>query len=177
MSTTEEVPPSEDRDNRSAASYARTHPTTPEEIVGRPGDFPGFLFWRAALRWQRMFTAVVRPFNLTHVQWVVLVGAWLMELDDGPPSQRELAEHQGMDVMMTGQVLTALEKRGLIVRRRDTKDKRVRRVSVTPEGADLAWRSFGVAAEADADFFGQVDDPDSLIAPLRKLAGWDGQSC
>jgi hypothetical protein len=30
---------------------------------------PGFLLWRTALRWQRLVTSALRPFNLTHVQF------------------------------------------------------------------------------------------------------------
>lgn len=144
-------------------------------IAARPGDFEGFLFWRASLRWQRMMTAVLRPFELTHVQWMILVAAWLMEIDDGrAPSQRELADHDETDVMMTSQVLATLEKRGLVVRRPDPEDKRIRRVSVTPKGADLGQRSLAVVDAADTEFFSQIGEPGSLIEPLRKLAAWDG---
>lgn len=172
MSAAKEAPGDEADDRRPDGSGS-SHPTVPDDVVGRPGDFPGFLFWRASLRWQRRITSALRPFDVTPVQWMVLVGAWLMELEEAPPSQRELADHQGVDVMMTGQVLTTLEKRGLVVRRRDPGDKRVRRVSVTAEGADLAQRSFGVTAVADAEFFSQIEDPDSLIGLLRILAEWE----
>lgn len=163
------------KDNRQAGDDRRPAGRDARRIAGSPGDFEGFLFWRASLRWQRMITAVLRPFNLTHVQWVLLVGAWLMEIDDGQaPSQRELAEHNATDVMMTSQVLGTLEKRGLIVRPRDPRDKRVRRVSATPEGAELAERSLAVVDAADTEFFSQIGEPGSLIGPLRKLAAWDG---
>jgi DNA-binding MarR family transcriptional regulator len=157
------------------ASPSRREELTPERIADNPGDFEGFLFWRASLRWQRMITAVLRPFDLTHVQWVLLVGAWLMEIHDGKaPSQRELAEHNATDVMMTSQVLNTLEKRGLIVRRHDVSDKRIRRISATPEGAKIAEESLAVVDIADSEFFSQIGEPGSLVEPLRKLAAWDG---
>lgn len=143
--------------------------------VGDPGEIEGFLFWRASLRWQRMMTAVLRPLDLTHVQFILLSGAWRMEIEDGrAPSQRELADHAATDVMMTSQVLATLDKRGLVVRRPDPTDKRVRRVSVTDAGAALAAQAIQIASVADRRFFDQVEDPRSLVAPLRKLAAWDG---
>jgi hypothetical protein len=39
-------------------------------------ESPGFLLWRTALRWQRLVTSALRPFNLTHVQFVLLSGTW-----------------------------------------------------------------------------------------------------
>lgn len=145
----------------------------PEASVGRSGEFPGFLFYRASLRWQRTMTAALRPFGLTPVQWTLLTDAWLLGIDGEAPSQRELAEYQGADTVMTGQVLATLEKRGLVVRARDATDKRVRRVSVTPEGADLGRRSFAVAVRADREFFSQIEDLDSMMPLLRELAAWD----
>ncbi|HWI22715.1 MAG TPA: MarR family transcriptional regulator [Baekduia sp.] len=140
-----------------------------------PGEFEGFLFWRASLRWQRMMTAALREFKLTHVQCMLLVGAWLMEIENGQtPSQRELAERGATDVMMTSQVLSTLEKRAYITRERDPDDKRIRRVSVTPEGAALAERALVVVAAADEEFFAQVGEPGILLEPLRKLAAWEG---
>jgi DNA-binding MarR family transcriptional regulator len=140
-----------------------------------PGEFEGFLFWRASLRWQRMMTGALREFKLTHVQCMLLVGAWLMEIENGQkPSQRELAERGATDVMMTSQVLSTLEKRGYVTRERDPDDKRIRRVCVTPEGASLAERALVVVAAADEEFFAQVGEPGTLLEPLRKLAAWEG---
>lgn len=164
----------EDESHDAGESPALRRGLSGSELAGRPGDFEGFLFWRASLRWQRMMTAVLRPFELTHVQWALLMGAWMMEIDEGrPPSQRELAEHAATDVMMTSQVLATLEKRGLVVRRQDPADKRIRRVSATAEGVDLADRALAVVAPADVAFFSQIGPPGSLIEPLRKLADWE----
>jgi DNA-binding MarR family transcriptional regulator len=164
-------PTRETRPPRGGGARARD----PQEVASHPGDFEGFLFWRASLRWQRMITGALKPFGLTHVQWMLLVGAWMMELGEGrEPSQRELAEHNATDVMMTSQVLAVLEKRGLVVRRVDPADRRVRRVTVTPEGVELARHSLLVVDEADSEFFAQIGSPGSLIEPLRKLAAWEG---
>ena len=73
---------------------------------------PGFLLWRTTLRWQRLMTAALRPFNLTHVQFVLLASTWwLTRVAGETPNQRRLAEHAGTDAMMTSQVVRAWRPR------------------------------------------------------------------
>lgn len=107
-----------------------------------PADSPGFLLWRATLRWQRGITTALRPLELTHVQFVLLASVWWLsgQTDgaDGSPSQRQVAEHAGTDVMMTSQVLRAQEARGLLTREPDAADARVRRLTDTAAGRRLA---------------------------------------
>lgn len=138
-----------------------------------PQDSPGFLLWRSTLRRQRTITAALRPLELTHVQFVLLVGTWwLSEQDAGRlPSQRELAEHAGTDPMMTSQVVRALERRGLVRRSADEAgDARVKRLAVTRTGEERAVRAVAVVEAADAAFFDPVDDRGQLLAVLQRLA-------
>jgi hypothetical protein len=59
-----------------------------------PADSPGFLLWRATLRWQRGIAAVLAPLGLTHVQFVLLAcTSWLNAQGEDPnqltrPSRR-----------------------------------------------------------------------------------------
>ena len=136
-------------------------------------DRPGFLLWHATLRWQREVTEALRPLELTHVQFVLLAGtAWLSNRD-GPPSQRELADHAGTDAMMTSQVVRVLEQRGLIRRSDDPSDARVKRLRCTPQGRALAARAVTEVQAVDDRFFGVDGDRDETLDVLRGLAGRD----
>ena len=76
---------------------------------------PGLLLWQVTNRWQAAQRAALKPFDLTHVQFVLLASlTWLDS--DGPVTQKQLATHAATDAMMTSQVLRALERRGLIRR-------------------------------------------------------------
>ena len=79
-----------------------------------PGASPGFLLWRTTLNWQRAMATTLKPLDLTHVQFVLLASVWWLagqaKLGAGLPSQREVADHAGTDVMMTSQVLRTLER-------------------------------------------------------------------
>lgn len=144
-----------------------------------PASSPGFLLWRATLRWQRDITAALRPLELTHVQFVLLAAVWwLASGADGqtsPPSQRQVAGHANTDVMMTSQVLRGLDARGLVTRHQDPGDARVKRLDVTPHGAALAQRAIAVVEAADERFFSSVDEPGQLLAVLGQLSEGPGR--
>lgn len=134
-------------------------------------DSPGFLLWHATLRWQRVVAAALRPLGLTHVQFVLLAGAWWLDQRGERPSQRELADHAGTDRMMTSQVVRVLEDRGLLRREPDDADARVRRLSLTSEGKRLAVEALGTVETADEAYFVSVPDRAALTDLLRGLAG------
>lgn len=145
----------------------------PAAEASSPEDSPGFLLWRTTLRWQRAMAAALKPLGLTHVQFVLLVSLWWLDRQGARPSQRELAGHAGTDVMMTSQVLRALEAKGLVVRDADAQDARRRRLAVTERGAALARESVAVVEAADREFFGVADDLPDLLPVLRRLADWE----
>ena len=142
-----------------------------EEPAGlEPAQSPGFLLWRVTLRWQRAIVAALRPLGLTHVQFVLLASAWwLSEVAGEAPTQRRLAQHAATDAMMTSQVLRTLEARGLVTRSADPADSRVRRLGVTPAGAELARRAIAVVESADDEFFSAAGNRPTLLETLRRL--------
>jgi DNA-binding MarR family transcriptional regulator len=138
--------------------------------IGSPWDSPGFLLWHATLRWQRATAAALRPFGLTHVQFVLLASTWWLGEQGEAPSQRQLAEHCGTDPMMTSQVVRALEARGLLTREPDPADSRVRRLAVTAPGRELAPRAIAVVEAADRAYFAGAAGRPGLFPLLRTLA-------
>ena len=113
---------------------------------------PGLLLWQVTNRWQAAQRAALRPFDLTHVQFVLLASLTWLD-NEGPVTQKQLAEHAATDPMMTSQVLRALEGRGLIRRGQHPTDARAWALSVTEEGAALANRALVAVEGCDADFF------------------------
>ena len=121
--------------------------------------------------WQRRITATLKPFGLTHVQFVLLASTWwLARNDDRTPNQRDVAQHAVVDVMMASQVLRALEAKGLVRRERDPRDARAVQVTITEAGAELAVRAVRAVEAADADFFAAAPDQAALVEALRTLS-------
>jgi len=136
----------------------------------QPGESPGFLLWRATLRWQRMIAAALAPFELTHVQFVLLACAWWLNEQGETPSQAAVARQAGTDVKMTSQVLRSLESRGLLERRPDVSDARARRIVATRKGKAVAPKAIAAVEAVDAEFFAAVPAKQT-VRLLAALAG------
>src|SRR5205085_2428592 len=78
--------------------------------------------------------------------------------DGQPPSQRELAEHTGMDAMTASQVARALEAKQLIRREQDQYDTRIKRLYVTEEGLTLTRKAIEVVESVDRAYFEPAPD-------------------
>jgi DNA-binding MarR family transcriptional regulator len=70
--------------------------------------------------------------NLTQACLLAFVHDW------GPQTQTQLAEGLGLGRAATGSLVDALERRGLVERQPDTRDRRVWRVAATQQGRDMA---------------------------------------
>jgi DNA-binding MarR family transcriptional regulator len=146
------------------------------EEVGRllaehsAGTSSGFLLWHATLRWQRVVTAALKAEGLTHVQFLILSTAWWFGRGGKLPSQSEVAEHAGLDRVMTSQVSRQLEKDGLIERTVDPFDTRLRRIAITPQGRKIAERAVALMDRTDREFFADAGPMDEVLAVLRPLA-------
>lgn len=132
---------------------------------------PGLLLWQVTNTWQAAQRAALRPFDLTHVQFVLLASlTWLHT--DAPVTQRDLANHAHTDPMMTSQVLRTLETKGLIARAPHPTDARARHLTVTPEGSALANAANSAVEDVDRTFFSRLDnDQQHFTSMLRQLAG------
>jgi DNA-binding MarR family transcriptional regulator len=139
-------------------------------------ESPGLLLWQVTNRWQAFQRAALKPFGLTHVQFVLLAGlTWLGS--EGPVTQRQLADQVASDPMMTSQVLRALEERGLVRRMPHPEDRRARALAVTDDGRDLANRAIVAVEECDAAFFTALGaKTGSFTQALRQLRNASRQS-
>ncbi len=126
---------------------------------------PGLLLWRVTNAWQAAQRAALRPFDLTHVQFVLLASlSW--HKDDRPVTQRQLAEHAGADPMMTSQVLRSLESKGLVERRLHPTDARARALTATAAGVNLANQANAAVEHVDRDYFAALGDDRPAFARM-----------
>ncbi len=141
-----------------------------------PRESPGFLLWLVTNSWQRQLRAALDSLDLTHVQFVLLASlAWLAREGDAV-TQVRLAQQARTDVMMTSQVVRALERKGLLLRGAHPADQRARGLQVTPKGLQLVNKALGLVERADAKFFGAVGkDLPKLVTLLRALSAGRGR--
>lgn len=136
-----------------------------------PVDSPGFLLWRATMRWQRLMATTLAPLGLTHVQFVLLACTWWLTEAGEAPTQARLAAQAGIEVRMTSDVLRRLEAKGLLQRTRSARDPRANVVRLTSAGAASTAAALSEVERADASHFAAITDGQDLVAALRVLAG------
>lgn len=135
-----------------------------------PTSSPGFLLWQVTHAWQRQVMAALKPFELTHAQFVLLASTWWLSNHEQEPTQRRIAEHAGTDPMMTSQVLRSLEGRGLLTRQTSDRDARANTVTPTLRGADLARAATAAVEGVDREFFQTTTYSGELMEALHHLA-------
>lgn len=132
-------------------------------------ESPGLMLWQVTNRWQAAIRAALAPYDLTHVQFVLLASLTYLGADHGI-TQRRLADHTATDPMMTSQVLRTLETKGLVQRRDHPEDRRAKAIAPTEAGIALANRAVTVVEACDAAFFGPLaPHTHDFTAALRVL--------
>ena len=125
--------------------------------------------------------AAVEPHGISLRAFVTLT-----EIADGPPrSQLAVARAAAVDRSLLVGVLDELEEAGLVARRPDPTDRRVRILEATPAGVDLLRQAAAAVREAEQRFLA-VLDPDvraGFVEALQTLAtagpqaGFDVRPC
>jgi MarR family transcriptional regulator, organic hydroperoxide resistance regulator len=100
------------------------------------GATPGYLVWRLSIKWRVAVDRALAPLGLTHAQYVMLASLSGMDHAGLLPSQRELADHTGLEALYVSKLARTLEADGLIERTRDPKDTRTMRLTLTPRGRE-----------------------------------------
>jgi len=137
---------------RPTKSTNRTSPFSVEEA----NDSSGFLLWQVTSLWQRRVAESLRPHELTQVQYALLASLLWLSRKGEEVTQSRLAAHAKLDVMMTSQVLRALEGRGLLERRPHPTDTRAKALRLTAAGRALTTRAVPAVETADAAFFASL---------------------
>lgn len=105
----------------------------------RSSDSIGFYLCDNARLIKRVFNRRVKDLDITRSQWAVL---WRLSTANGM-SQAELADQAEIEQPSLVRHVDNLEEQGWIVRKRDTKDRRINRLFLTPKGEKLmekAWQ-------------------------------------
>jgi DNA-binding MarR family transcriptional regulator len=126
----------------------------------------GFLLHDVARLRRSLVDRYLKPLNVTRSQWWVL--AFLSRRDG--MSQVALAEELDLGKVALGGLIDRLEAAGIVERRPDPIDRRVKRVFLTKAGAKLMKDIRASSAQAEDLILAGIDDAD-LQATVRALRG------
>ena len=136
-------------------------------MASRLQDSLGWLLNNAARLSSRRLSMKLADYNVTPPQWGVLVALW----EQDGLSLSELAKRSFFDgPTMTG-IVDRLEKAGLVVRRRDSTDRRVISVYLTDEGRKLQSILPPLSDEANEEAVAGLsqEEVDRFTETLRKV--------
>ena len=145
------------------------------ELSRELGSNVGYMVWRLSMRWRAAMDQALDPLGLTQAQYSVLAPLYGMTRSDGPgPSQRELADATGLDVIYVSKLVRALERAGLVSRRAHPADPRAIELTLTPEGITTAKRALPVVRKLRDELTASLGGNDGaetaqLAALLRSL--------
>ena len=122
---------------------------------------PGHLVWRLSTKWRVAVDRALAPAGLTHAQYVFLASLFGLERAGASPSQRELADHTGLEALYVSKLARTLDADGLVERTRDPADTRTVRLRLTTRGREVAEPAIATVAEL----------LDRLLAPLGGRRG------
>ncbi|GGV02662.1 MarR family transcriptional regulator [Streptomyces litmocidini] len=104
----------------------------------------GFLVWRLSMKWRVAVDRALAPLGMTHAQYAVMASLHGMARSGQRPSQRQLADHTGLEALYVSKLARALETSGLVARTRDPDDPRAMRLELTEQGRDVTGRAIEV---------------------------------
>ena len=127
----------------------------------------GFIMHDVARLMRTGFDRRVRRVGLTRSQWWVLTFLYRRE----GVTQSELAEDLDIEKATLGRLLDRLEASGWVARRADAKDRRVKRLYLTPVVAGLMATMREIAAEMRTEALAGIDaeEAEQLVDILLKI--------
>ena len=107
----------------------------------------GYLVWHLSTKWRIAVDRALKPFGLTHAHYLVLGSLSEFSRGGARPSQRELADFAGLEVMYVSKLVRGLERSGLLRRADHPDDPRAFQLELSARGVDLVERSAAVMRE------------------------------
>lgn len=131
-----------------------------------PKQSPGFLLWRISTSWRSFIEDVLKTFDLTHPQFVVLATTGWLTRNGDLVTQAAIGKMAGLDPNTNSQVIKGLEKKKFI-KRIASSDGRAKNVFLTPKGSKILGQALPAVEQTDAKFFSVLTQKE--ISLLQKL--------
>jgi DNA-binding MarR family transcriptional regulator len=116
----------------------------------------GFLLKHAQLALAPSVERALAPLGLDGREFAVLS----VLVSEGPRSQQRLSERMRVDRTTMVALVDALERKGLVERRRQTRDRRAYAVHVTRKGRRTLERATGIVEAAEDELLGPLSHAD-----------------
>ena len=93
------------------------------------------------MKWQAAVDRAVAPLGLTHAQYSLLASLRGLTRGGDRPSQRQLADHIGLDAIFVSKLISTLERNGLVRRAQHPSDSRAVELTLSETGTEVIDRA------------------------------------
>jgi MarR family transcriptional regulator, organic hydroperoxide resistance regulator len=107
----------------------------------------GYLVWHLSNRWRVAVDRALGPLGLTHAHYSLLASLYALSREGSRPSQRELADFAGLEVMYVSKLVRPLERAKLLRRSDHPADPRAFQLELTAQGAELTVNAANVVRQ------------------------------
>ncbi len=121
--------------------------------VAKAEDSSGFLLWQVTNLWQREIKKALKPYNLTHSQFVLMASIYWLTLHKQEITQILLSVHTKIDPMTTSTVLRTLQTKGFLQRQEHLTDTRAKTIELTNNGIKIIKQAVKAVETFDKTFF------------------------
>ncbi len=125
----------------------------------------GFRLWQLANLWQSKIRSVLKPYQLSPTQWLLLYALVRLEKHPEPITPTVLADMLELNTMLVSDVITALVQKHLVHKIKILPDKRSFVISATAEGRITAVEAHTAIIQTDKKFF----SPEPLASIYKLL--------
>lgn len=135
----------------------------------KSNDASGFLLYKTHSLWQREIKRSLKPFGITHTQFVILASTHWLILQQSKVTQIDIARHTQLDVMMTSNVIRTLEKKKILQRKKHPSDTRAKLIFLTDFGLETLKKSIKCVEDFDRQFFSRLQNAKTFNKELLRL--------
>jgi DNA-binding MarR family transcriptional regulator len=121
-----------------------------------PQASPGLQYWVNFMAWQRGLNHILRPLSLTQPQFALLATIGWKTHDGSNLSQQQLADLLRLDRMLVSQIISRLDRDGLVTRKLAADDRRRKGLSLTALGIKKVKEALPLVESFDKSFFANL---------------------
>ena len=132
----------------SAKAGDRTADTSVRRVAPKPYLKINFLVRDVARMYRTVFDEKVKELGITRAQWSALATLSRHELEG--TIQSDLAREMEVGKVTIGGLIDRLEVNGIVERRTDVEDRRIRRVFITQKGYDVIEQMQNIGRELNS---------------------------
>lgn len=121
------------------------------------GDPLNFLLWKTHMIWQRKLNIILKEFNVSYSQYIILLAIYFFNEQKTKANQIELINFTDLDKMTMSKAIKKLVKDGHIKQKLDKNDLRSKGLLLNNSGLYIITQLVSAIASLEEKFFNRIE--------------------